>query len=58
MSKRSNSQLDDLDFEPNSEDILEDFKIRGTPVTRRRNTRKSPPPSPSRGRTLRKRAKH
>jgi hypothetical protein len=58
MPKRLNSQFDDSDFEPNSEDILEDFKIRETPVRRRRNTRKSPRPSPTKeGRILRKRVK-
>lgn len=52
-----NSQLDDPDFEPDSEDMLRDFEVRGTPV-RRRNTRKSPQPSSSRGeRILRKRVK-
>jgi hypothetical protein len=60
MHKRLNSQLDDSDFESNSEDMLRDFEIRETHIRRRRkNTRKSPQPSSSTGgRIIRKRVKH
>lgn len=60
LPKRLNSQHDDPDFEPYSDDTVDCFEIRISPVTRRRkNSRLSPQPSSSReGRSLRKRAKY
>jgi hypothetical protein len=59
MPKRLNSQLDDPDFEPDSEELLDDFEIRKAPIKKRRNTRKSPQPSSrTEGRILRNHVKH
>jgi hypothetical protein len=60
--KQLNLQLDDADFEPNSEEFLSDFEVREAPVRRRRRrrcTRKSSEPSSSIGERIpRKRVKH